>query len=523
MPRRVKPLIAVLVLALSTPSRASASGADSAFSSYIDAVLADDWSATESLWLPEEVALAKRFGVEFTGVPLKVDCSSPLLEHRLALRNKTIQMAVTDSAVADTLVAKIVTLRSGGQPAALSHTYLLISTPAGWRITSPIYHATRAWPVIETRFTRVRCPDSTLLNQSALDAMDNFIDSLGTIFHFHADEWARLNREKLDYYLADRATITALTGYDARGMTYLPLDAIVTSNLPHEHEIVHALINFRLAPLPMYTLPALQEGVAVSYGGRWRKTPQVIMHLGAFVIKSGLMSVEDVLTHSGFNSDASDLSYALGGLFTRCLIESMGFPQFAALYRRLSGPQQYIRNLTLHEIHKAAEESTGQPWELLIPSCVEREVATFSHRGIDPLAYMPPSEFLWSKFTNGVEAILNETTDYYYLEVGGEYAGRAMGVCLKSDSLFTRSGYKSRLFAEQFPEQPYDGQICGIVFDSLEAGIYDYRTDMLLAKFASGFSQGESIWDAESRVVRFKVDKGVLPVDLRSGSLTLVW
>lgn len=68
-----------------------------------------------------------------------------------------------------------------------------------------------------------------------------------------------------------------------------------------------------------------------------------------------------------------------------------------------------------------------------------------------------------------------------------------------------------------------NGQIVGIVFDSLEAGVYDYRADLLLAKFASGFTAGESMWNPVDRVIRFKVEKSVLPVELRGGHLLLVW
>ncbi len=495
---------------------------DSVFGSYVDAVLSEDWPAAEALWLPDEVALSKRLNIEFTAVPLKVDCTSPLLEHRNAITSGAVIYAVSDSAISDTVVAKIVEIRSGAS--AVRHTYLLIATHDGWRLTSPIYHLTRSWPEVETRFTRIRCPDQSMLNSYAIEALDAFIDSLGTLFYFEPKHWVRLGREKIEYYLADRDVIKTLTDYDAHGMTYLPLDAILSSHLPHDHELTHALITFRLRELSMYTLPALQEGVAVAYGGRWGKTPGVIMHLGAFVLKSELMTVEDILTYQGFNSDASDLSYALGGLFTRCLIESIGFPKFTILYRRLSGPQEYTRSLNVHEIHKAVEESTNQPWELFIPSCMEREAEVFSHRGIDPCDSIPEGEEVWTNTAPLTGDSLSITADsfYYYIKASGERAGTRVGFLIQDLTQFYQPIYRSRLYTEQFPDDPYDGQIIGIVFDSLEAGVYDYRTDMLLAKFASGFSQGESIWDPANRVIRFRVDRSVLPVDLKHGRGILV-
>lgn len=514
--------ILVLLLTIALPPSASAIGPDAAFNDYIQAIIAEDWPTAESLWLPDEVALSKRLGVEFTGVPLKVDCSSPLLEHRLALRNQAVQLTIADSAIADTLIAKTITMRSGSQTATLSHRYLLVYTGDGWRITSPIYHTTRAWREINTMHVRVRCPADSLINQHALDALDHFIDSLGTIFLFRPEHWQKLNQNKLDYYLADREMIRWLTGYDAHGLTYLPLDAVVTSHLPHDHELVHAVLNYRLAPLPMYTLPAIQEGVAVSYGGRWGKSPLVSMQLGAFVLRSQIMTVDDILTYDGFHSDAADLSYALGGLLTRCLIEGIGFPKFSVLYRRLSGPQQYIRSLSAREVRNAIEESTQQTWEAFVPGCVGREVETISHRGIDPIANSPLNEKLWSQSSGSAEYLVTEDADNYYVEVRGERAGEMAGICMTDSTVFDEPGYRSRLFTDQFPGQKYEGAILGIVFDSLEAGVYDYRTDLLLAKFASGFSDGGSIWDPKARVLRFRVEKRILPIVLYPNTLKLI-
>lgn len=521
--RRLLCILTVLLIFSSCTSSFAAT-ATAVFNDYIQAILAEDWPKAESFWLHDEVSLAKRLGVEFTGVPLKVDCSSPVLEHRLAIRDNLVQLAVSDSTIADTLIAKTVTIRSGAQP-VIVHRYLVVQSPNGWFITSPIYHATRAWPVVNTTHVRVRCPADSLLNQYALDALDHFIDSLGTIFHFRPEHWVTLNDNKLDYYLADRETIKALTGYDAHGMTYLPLDAVVTSHLPHDHELVHAILSFRMNPLPMYTLPAVQEGVAVSYGGRWGKAPRVIMQLGAFVLESGMMKVDDILTYNGFHSDAADLSYALGGLFTRCLIESIGFPKFSVLYRRLSGPQQYIRSLTDREIRRAVEETTGQPWDTFIPSCVGREVEIFSHRGIDPCDSIPRENEVWRHpFPDDKrDFTLTEDSTHYYIEAKGTLAGTALGFFLEDAKRFDEPVYRSRLLSEQMSGEASNGQIVGIVFDSLEAGVYDYRTDLLLAKFASGFTAGESIWNPVDRVVRFRVDKSVLPVALRGGNLLLSW
>lgn len=514
--------LAVLIPLLS-PVWSFAAAPDSVFHAYIRAVLAEDWPAAESLWLPEEVVLSRRLEIGFTGMPLKVDCASPLQEHRVALAGGAITYTVIDSITTDTLAAKIIEIRSG--TAALRHTYLLVPTQVGWRLTSPIFHLTRSWPELGTRFVTIRCPDESMLNDHALVALDQFIDSLGTLLYFEPRHWIRLGEERIEYYLADRDAIKSLTGYEAHGMTYLPLDAVLSSHLPHEHELTHALMNFRLRDISMYTLPALQEGIAVSYGGRWGKAPGVIMNLGAFVLKSEIMAVDDILTYDGFNSDASDLSYALGGLFSRCLIESIGFPKFAILYRRLSGPQQYVRNLTAYEIRKAVEETTNQPWELLVPACVEREVEIFSRRGIEPCDSIPTGEVIWTNTIPLRGKVLKIIADsaHYYIEAGGERAGKRIGFFAADSSQFHQPVYRSRLYAEQFPDDAYNGQIIGIVFDSLEAGVYDYRTDMLLAKFASGFSQSESIWDANNRVVRFRVDKSVIPVDLARGNRSIVW
>ena len=113
-------------------------------------------------------------------------------------------------------------------------------------------------------------------------------------------------------------------------------------------------------------------------------------------------------------------------------------------------------------------------------------------------------------------------SSYYYIKASGERAGSRVGFLVQDSTQFFEPTYRSRLYSEQFPDDPYSGQVVGIVFDSLEAGVYDYRTDMLLAKFASGFSQGESIWDPANRVIQFRVDKRIVPLDLKHGNQIMV-
>ena len=72
------------------------------------------------------------------------------------------------------------------------------------------------------------------------------------------------------------------------------------------------------------------------------------------------------------------------------------------------------------------------------------------------------------------------------------------------------------MFIEQYrSEIPFEGHRYGVRFDANEAGLYDYATNMLLAKYIAGVDPSDDYIDQQNHKVAFRIRKnltnGVLP------------
>jgi hypothetical protein len=512
-------LLAALIIGI-TASGAHAAAPDSVFNMYLRAVLAGNWDEAKALWLPEEVVAAERLGVTYTGVPLKVDCSSPLLEHREAINSGVVTVTVTEPfRDEERMVVKRATLQTkSGQ--SVTATYLVVPREGHWYLTSRIWWETKSWRTRDTHYIRLYMMDTTLVNDVALAEMDRFVDSLFSLFQATPEQRTLLTKQKILYFFAGKETVQTLSAYDVHGVSYRPLDAVITSHLPHEHELTHVVADFVLSPLPMYSLAVLQEGLATACGGRWGKSPRVVLGLGAYILQSGLVAPDAILTDSGFHGDAatSDLAYAAAGVLTRFLVESLGWKHFSVLYRRFSGPQPYVAGLSQSEIERVLVEVTGQPWDGLVRSCIAIANESADHEaGIWPATPAHSAgPVIFESTTDSLTLRLFAVDSDLYLETSGLAAEREHGLVLTAKPAPAPTGYRSTLFAEHWPTVAYKGEAVGIVLEKTEAGIYDYRTNTLLAKFAAGFSNGQSFWDEKAKRNRVRIERAILPVAIDS-------
>ncbi|RME32092.1 MAG: hypothetical protein D6800_00155, partial [Candidatus Zixiibacteriota bacterium] len=79
-------------------------------------------------------------------------------------------------------------------------------------------------------------------------------------------------------------------------------------------------------------------------------------------------------------------------------------------------------------------------------------------------------------------------------------------------------GQKSHLFDEQFGTNvPFEGYRYAVRFDQFEAGLYDYATNELIAKYIYGIDPTGDYFDADANRVTIKFRRaltdGVLPFD----------
>jgi hypothetical protein len=343
--------------------------------------------------------------------------------------------------------------------------------------------------------------------------LDNCVERIAGALDIPVDKIRMLEKLKIDYYLGDKNQMKLLTGHDAEGMTSLPFDAIITRHLPHEHELVHLLINYSLQDVPLFTLPIVQEGLACCIGGRWGKTASVINYWGAAVQTLGLVELDSLLTYTGFNSCpvGPDAAYAVSSLFTQTLIDNYGIDRFIEYYKILSGDVNYVNNLSTVEIIRKAESSFQTKWPDINDAYL-KTVESHSQAGIAVINLNNLEQQAFYKDADN-NLLIGQTPDYYIFKITLPLS-KTNGSILMGDNRLNNNKYSSWQFQEHHPDMVYAGEIYGIQFSDQEAGLYNYLTNMLTAKYVYGFFPNSNYYSNQSNIIIFAIDKSLFDYEL---------
>jgi len=450
--------------------------------------------------------------VTYNGIGAKYDCDSPVIGALHELRSGAVQYSVQPGLiVADTAIVMVM-LRTDRD--SLRVPYHLVNDGTRWRIVSRLWLTTQGWRRRETKYSAIHFQDSTLINSRALDQLDRFVDSLATEFHMPDTLRTQLAMQKIEYYLCDESAMQRISGFSVHGMTSTPFDAVVTRHLPHYHELVHAVANIAMRHMPLHRLPCFQEGLAVCLGGRWEKSPEVLMQLGDFMLRQQMGSIAQILSYDGFNQSGNlDMSYALSGLLCGYVIDQIGIDGFLEMMRNRSGSDTRVRTMDTQVLKYSIAGAVGVPWDTLAARVADY-AATYRDRGLHAGPDWMPEKAASTMPADSMTVVLNTDDSRIYFEVHARNDHPHGIILIDPPDGETLDGYQSRLFAKQAPGLPYDGALYGIEFNAEEAGLYAYDTDVLLAKYVHSFDPNPNYWDAKNRVLRFSIDKSLLPSNI---------
>jgi len=489
------------------------------FSSYVQTLVSEDWEKAETYWLPEEIQKSKRLGITYTGIKAKYDCASPLISALGKIRSGEVQVTVTDVVHREDWSQVSVQLTTLGESSTT--TYYLVKSEGDWRLVSPLFVHSRNWKRHDTQYATVHFDNDSLINEHALQDLDRFVASMGEHLELSEAEMERLEKEKIDYYFCNEEEIEKFTGFSTFGMTNLQFDAIISRRLPHYHEVVHLLVNYALKELTLYTLPCLQEGVAVCFGGRWDKSPQVVFQVGHFTLAQKFFQLEDVLTYKRFHEIVGnpDFSYPISGIFVKFLIEQFGMERFELLYRNFSGTDAEVRAFSVDHVQSKISEILGKPWSEIQPD-FEKYWQQFEFSGLVPGGIVANESKTTLKSTN-LSVHIGDLEDAYIFEIQST-TDNPSGLILMKDKLSSGiENYQSGLFTDHLPNASYDGEAYGVQFSANEAGLYNYYTDNLVAKYISSFAPSNEYWNVEKRIMRFRLEKAVLNQNISDFQLSL--
>lgn len=477
---------------------------------YIDLVASGNYESAMQFWTPESLERSNRFGIEYIDVPLKIDCASPIVRNP-SLGINLPPNPVHNETVLDTGDYKRYTFEVLAGTETFTHYYFARQIDNYHWLTFPQDYYCRDWPVKQTKYFDIHYQPGVekYLNPVALEEADRFIEKLAGAIGLSFEDMKRLQEQKIRYFFCESdQMIYYITGYKGKGFYDLPSDDIVSAFFPHFHELTHFMINFKLKQLPLYTVPLFREGAAVQFGGRWGKAPRSMLTLGGYLYKEGVVWLDSILTMSDFEKSAgSDLGYPVAGLFVGYLIEKKGADTFLDLYRDMSGSFEKVNSLTLLAIQSMIAEKIGaSDW---------KEVSDDFNRYV--MDWLDQNCGIYPGGTEKGDEILKSgnivlTKDGDWLTITATYPTGQLpngNILFGLDSALGVEA--SSLFDEQYPHDvEFNRYRYGVRFDQFEAGVYDYATNQLLAKYIWGMAPSDAFYDQEANRVTIRFNTGLV-------------
>ncbi len=523
MKRLVSLAAAILLLTLAGPARAqeqepvSTQPAIQLLEDYFDLMLSGNLASAEGLWTQAALNRSSRFGITFSGIPLKVDASSPIVRNLPVMRDYLFpavsQVNVLDGGNFVRLDFKKVV---GGQ--AVEYPYYARYDGQYFWLTYPQDYFARDWNVLETKYYRIHYEPGTdeFLHPVLLEQADRYVEKVADSLKMAKTDVAEIADKKVEFFFCKSdSSVAEITGHFTKGTTDLASNDIISSYFPHNHELIHLLVNIKLRTLPLYTQPILREGLAVHFGGRWGKAPTSLVFLGAFLHENQIVEVDSIISMDRFESQAgADMAYPVAGLFSGYLIDRMGLEGFMQLYLALSGTFDQVSGMLAPAVKRTIYEAAGvKSWEALLA-----DFQAYCGRLQKDRSVFAPGSLKKGKKSFVQEGMqVNVEKKWASLQVVGDSAAMPEGNLLFGYDK-RLEGVRSMLFEEQYQgAMPYPAYRWGIRFDANEAGLYDYATNQLVGKYIFGITPSSEYHgeDGNDVAVRYLLDlsDGAVPTE----------
>lgn len=475
---------------------------------YFDLLETGNIESAGYLWTEEDQERAHRFGIEYEGIPIKTDCTSPVIQNLDVMRTHLQPPVKRWEQLDDKNFVKLdySTLVGGKE---VSHFYYTQKIGDYYWLVYPQDYYAREWPIRETKYFRIHYNPilEPYLNPAVLDATDRFVEKMADSLDLDKDVLKNIADKKIEYFYCDSdSTVAVITGHLTKGLLDLASNDIISANFPHFHELTHLLVNIKLQHLPLYTLPILREGIAVRYGGRWGKQATALLDLGVYLYQEQLIQLDSILTYKDFMAGSgADISYPVAGLFTTFLMDKLGDKRFYELYLAASGNYERVSGFDIEDIHNLIASTAGEKdWldlTLDFDRYLKKHVAEKSAAG--PGAPAKGKVLI----ENGDYRVL-ENKEWIAFEFIDKRPDPAKGNLVFGHVNFPDSN-RSMLFDEQYRgELPFEGYRFGVRYDQYEAGLYDYVTNQLVAKYIWGITPSPDYFNQAKNTVmiRFRKD-----------------
>jgi len=473
---------------------------------YYDLVLSGNYESARGMWDPSANFRAGRLGIEYEGIPLKVDCTSPIINSgdRISLDRFP---GLKGRANLDNNVFRL-TFGAFVDNREIKHDYYARLLGQDYWLFYPQDVFCKGWPEFESKYFRFYInPDRVdYFNRPGADELDLFVERVAGQIKIPKDRLKLLEQQKIDYYLCGtEAELTKITSIEGSGYFDPSADAIFSIDFPSFNLAAKQLINFRLQKLPLFPIPMMEEGFSIYLGGRWQRSPAVITDFGRYIISNDLTEIDSVLVTREFDEMIlADITYPVDACLVDYFIERLGMERFLGLYLGLSGNALYRDTVTADYVKRVIADSLGTDWAgvtggflAFLENRPDRGGVIYPGQKINEKILLVLDQMMLYGSKNWFQVKFfvpdSMTSSFHYL------FGKDEGLANKRSRLFNEQ-YKGRRGLESYRY--------GLMVDKNEIGFYDYAANQLKGKYVYSFSPDPEYYDQDKKVITayFSVD-----------------
>ncbi len=481
-----------------------------ALNEYFELIASENFDIAGDMWTPEALERSGRFGIAYSNIPLRVDCNSPIIRNFGDVQSSLMSPIRKYETLEENAWYKLEYSTVLGN-ALLNHNYFVQQRGDWFWLSYPQDFYASEWPVVESRYFRVHAhPEARrFLNDVVLAEADSFVEQTAKRLGIDGDTRELIARDKIEYYYcASDTVVEQITGFLVKSTLDLASNDVISADFPHFHELTHLLVNIRLKELPLYSLPITREGIAVYLGGRWGKHPAALMDLAIFLYQEELVEFDSILTMTGFQTaSGADIVYPVTGMFCGYLVDRLGMSDFLELYRQLSGDFKYLNRLSTTDIQGILVEALGRDDWAELMSDFDAYVADYLADQAVALAGAGEADRV---ILETDRVAVGENGDWISFEFTGLPDDTLCQGNLLFDKLDRLEGQLSSLYDSQYgAEVAYEGFRYGVRYDQNEIGLYDYATNLLVAKYIWGITPSDDYYDAEAKTISIRFRKSV--------------
>ena len=480
-------------------------------SEYFDLISIGNYDVAGDMWTPEAIERSHRFGITYSDIVLKQDCNSPLIRNLKLYTDRPVSPIRKYEDLKEDEWYRLEFSDVYGSSLTKHNYFAQRRGDWFWLAYAEDFYAAD-WPVIESRYFRIHTDAGTgdYLNEVVLAEADRFVEQIAARLGMSDERLALIADKKIEYYYCSSdSVVQKLSGFLVKGTLNLASNDIISADFPHFHELVHLLMNIRLQELPLYTLPIVREGTAVYLGGRWGKHPASLLDLAIFLYREGLVEFDSTLTMSSFLDDAgADIVYPVTGVFTGYLVDRLGMDKYLDLYLSFSGTFDELNSLTAADIGRKFAVLLGRSGWADVKSDFESYLD--DNRNAMTVA-KPGGDDSGKELISNGSVVVHDQGDWLAFEFKGTGHESSMQGNLVFDKNDDLTGKRSSMFDSQYEgSRAFEGYRYGVRYDQNEAGLYDYATNRLMAKYIWGITPSDEYFDAEHATIRVMFRKDLI-------------